>query len=125
MIPEAFLQRFEDRALQEALATNLASLTYKRYVENSHARFETVHQSHIFLNILNKQNKSIQYTMEKEDESRLDVTIINTGAAKYEFKIHRKNAITNVQIKPHSCVHSALIRGIFNRVCIQSKEVMF
>ena len=31
----------------------------------------------------------------------LDVTIINTGAGKYEFKIHRKNAITNVQIKPH------------------------
>ena len=53
VIPEAFLQRFEDRALQEALATNLASLTYKRSVENSHARFETVHQSHIFLNILN------------------------------------------------------------------------
>ena len=125
VIPEAFLQRFEDRALQEALATNLASLTYKRSVENSHARFETVHQSHIFLNILNKQNKSIQYTMEKEDESRLDVTIINTSAGKYEFKIHRKNAITNVQTKPHSYVHSALIRGIFNRVCIQSKEVMF
>ena len=114
-----------DRALQGALATNLAPLTYKRYVDNSHARFETVHQSHIFLNILNKQNKAIQYTMEKEDESRLDVSIINTGAAKFEFKIHRKNAITNVQIKPHSYVNPALIRGIFNRVCIQSKEVVF
>ena len=44
--------------------------------------------------------------MEKEDQSCklnfLDVTIINTGAGKYEFKIHRKIAITNVQIKPHS-----------------------
>ena len=42
----------------------------------------------------------------KEGQSRklnfLDVTIINTGAGKYEFTIHRKNAITNVQIKPHS-----------------------
>ena len=94
VIPEAFLQSFEDRALQEALATSLAPLTYKRYVDNSHARFETVHQSHIFLNILNKQNKSVQYTMEKEDESHklnfLDVTIINTVAGEYEFKIHRK-----------------------------------
>ena len=44
--------------------------------------------------------------MEKEDQSRklnfLDVTIISTGVRKYEFKIYRKNAITNVQIKLHS-----------------------
>ena len=33
MILEAFLQRLEDGALQEALATNLAPLTYKRYVD--------------------------------------------------------------------------------------------
>ena len=44
--------------------------------------------------------------MEKEDHSRklkiLDVTIINTGTGKYEFKINRKNAMLNVQIKTHS-----------------------
>ena len=55
--------------------------------------------------------------MEKEDQSQkldfLDVTIINIGAGKYEFKIHRKNAITNVQMKPHSFVNPSLIRGIF------------
>ena len=54
--------------------------------------------------------------MEKEDQSRklniLDVTIINTDAGKYEFKIHWKNAISNVQIKPHSYVNPALIRGL-------------
>ena len=54
VISEAFLQRLEDRALQEALASNLAPLTYKRYVDDSHARLKTVHQSHSFLNILNK-----------------------------------------------------------------------
>ena len=70
MISEAFLQSLEDSALQEALTTNLAPLTYKRCVDDSHARFETVHQSHSFLNILNKQNKAIKYTMEKEDQSR-------------------------------------------------------
>ena len=67
--------------------------------------------------------------MEKEDQSRklnfLDVTLISTGTVKYEFKIHRKNAITNVLIKPHSYVNPALIRGIFQRICTQSKEVMF
>ena len=117
VISEAFLQRLEDRAMHEALATNLAPLTYKRHVDDNHARFETVHQSHSFLIILNKQNKAIKYTMEKEDQLHtlnfLDVTIINTGAGKYEFKIHRKNAITNVQIKQHSYVNAALIRGIF------------
>ena len=67
VISKAFLQKhLEDRATQEALATNLAQLTYKRYVDDSHARLETVHQSHSFLNILNKQNKAIQYTMEKK-----------------------------------------------------------
>ena len=76
---------------------------YKKYVDDSHAKFETVHQCHSFLNILNNQNKAIQYTMEKEDQSLklnfLDVTIINSGEGKYEFKIHQKNAMTNVQIK--------------------------
>ena len=66
VISEAFLQRLEDRAMQEALATNLALLMYKRYVNDSHARFETVHQSHSFLNISNSQNKAVQYTMDEK-----------------------------------------------------------
>ena len=70
--------------MQEAQATNLAPLTYKRQADDNHARFETVQQSHSFLNISNKQNKVIQYTIEKEDQTRklnfLDVTIINTVA---------------------------------------------
>ena len=127
VISEAFLQRLEDRALQEALATNVAQLMYKRYVDDSHARLETVHQSHSFLNILNKHHKAIKYTMEKEDQWRklkfLDVTIINTDAGKYEFKIHRKNAITNVQIKPHSYVNPALIRGIFKGFVSRAKKL--
>ena len=51
VISEAFLQRLEDRSLQEVRATNLAPLTDKRYADNSHERFETEHQSHSFLNI--------------------------------------------------------------------------
>ena len=127
VISEAFLQRLEDKTIQEALATNLAPLTYKRYVDDSHARFETVHQSHNFLNILNKQNRAIQCTIEKEDQSQkrnfLDVTIINTGAGKYEFKIHRKNAITSVQIKPHSFANPTLIEGIFKGFVSRAKRL--
>ena len=80
--------------MQEALATNLAPLTYKRYVDDSDARSKTVHQSHSLLNILNEQIKVIQYTMEKEDQSQnlnfLDVTIINTGAVKMSLKYIKK-----------------------------------
>ena len=65
--------------------------------------------------------------MEKEDQSRklnfLDLTIINTGTGKYEFKIHRKNPITNVQIKPHSYVNPALIRGIFKGFVSRAKKL--
>ena len=65
--------------------------------------------------------------MEKEDQSRklnfLDVTFINTGAWKNEFKIHRKNAITNVQIKPHSLVNPALIRDIFKGFVYRAKKL--
>ena len=63
VISEAVLRRLEDKAIQEALTTNLAPLTYERYVYDSHARFETVQQFHSFLNILNKQNKSMPYSM--------------------------------------------------------------
>ena len=67
--------------------------------------------------------------MEKEDQSRklsfLDLTIINTGTVKYEFKIHRKNAIINVQIKPHSYVNPALIRWIFKGFVSRAKKLCF
>ena len=59
---------------------------------------------------------SIKYTIESEDASKsinfLDVNIKNDGNGKYEFKIHRKNAITNVQIKPTSNHDTKIIQGV-------------
>ena len=67
--------------------------------------------------------------MEKEDQSRklnfLDVAIINTGAGKYEFKIYRKNAITNVQIKLYSYFSPALVRDIFKGFVSRAKKLCF
>ena len=77
-ISEAFLQRLEDRALQETQIANLAPLMHKRYVDDSHARFETVHQSHSFLNILNKQN-----TMGKENQSQKLNIMYNDSYSSY------------------------------------------
>ena len=39
---------------------SLTLLMYKRYVDDSQARFETVNQSHSCQNILNKQKKAIK-----------------------------------------------------------------
>ena len=64
--------------------------------------------------------------MEREDQSQklnfLDVTIINTGAG--DFKLHRKNTITNVQIKPHSFINAPLIRGIFKGFVSRAKKLI-
>ena len=92
VISKTFIQCLEDKVIQEAVTTNLTLLTDKMDVDDSHTRFETVHNSHSFLNILKKHNKAIQYAIEKEDESQtlnyLDLKIINIGAEKYEFKKH-------------------------------------
>ena len=70
-----------------------------------------------FLDVLNSQNPQIQYTIEKENEQNkfnfLDVTIKNRGTGKYEFDVHRKNAITNVTIKPNSYVDPKHVTSIF------------
>ena len=64
--------------------------------------------------------------MEKENQSHklnfLNVTVINTGAGKYEFKIHQKNVVADVQIKPNSNVNPALIRGIFKEFVSTAKK---
>ncbi|XP_065642196.1 uncharacterized protein LOC136073864 [Hydra vulgaris] len=57
------------------------------------------------------------YTMEIENENNtlnfLDVTIINNKTGTYDFKVYRKDALTNVQIKPSSCHDPKIINGIF------------
>ena len=43
----------------------------------------------------------------------MDINITNTINNKYEFKVHRKNAITNIHIKPTSCIDPNIIKSIF------------
>ena len=66
---------------------------------------------------LNKQDPAIQYTIEYENENKslnfLDINITNTINNKYEFKVHRKNAITNIHIKPTSCIDPNIIKSVF------------
>ena len=41
------------------------------------------------------------------------IIIENKATETYNFKIYRKNAITNVQIKKNSCVDSKVTQGVF------------
>ena len=69
-----------------------------------------------FLLELNSQDPKIQYTVEKENDgelSFLDINIRNNREGSYEFKVFRKDAITNVQIKPNSSINPNIINGVF------------
>ena len=46
---------------------------------------------------------------DKKELGYLDILIINNGHGKYDFKIHRKDTITNVQLKPNSCMNPKII----------------
>ena len=89
-----------------AFAVNISPKTFKHCVDDSHVRFENKQKSFQFLQILNKQDSSIQYTIEFENNQKqlnfLDITITNNRTNSYDFKILRKPAITNVQIKSNS-----------------------
>ncbi|XP_065671659.1 uncharacterized protein LOC136089535 [Hydra vulgaris] len=74
-------------------------------------------ESERFLGLLNNQDTNIKYTIEKESDSHtinfLDLSITNNKSGTYVFNIYRKDAITNVQTKPHSCHDSKIIYGVF------------
>ncbi|XP_065642427.1 uncharacterized protein LOC136074056 [Hydra vulgaris] len=108
VLAESFLQHLEKRALNTALKNNpLIDLkSFYRNVDDSHARFPNIAHANQFKRILNQQHPKIQYTIELENDKKtlnfLDISKINNKSGKYEFKIHRKNAITNIQVKATS-----------------------
>ena len=60
---EAYLQHLESRALSQAI--NCCPKTFRRYVDDSHVRFNKNADADESLDILNSQDCKIQYTMEK------------------------------------------------------------
>ncbi|XP_065678099.1 uncharacterized protein LOC136093107 [Hydra vulgaris] len=100
VMAEAFLQNIERKALNIAIIHTSEPKSYKRYVDDCHARFASIKQQQMFLNILNKQHPAIKYTVELENDLKqlnfLDINITNLGSNTYEFQIHRKEAIKNV-----------------------------
>ena len=116
VVAEGYLQFLENKAIQIAINTNVAPKTYLRYVDDSHARFDDGNQVEEFREILNSQDPKIQYTVEHEENGSLpflDVNVINNGEGAYEFQVYRKDAITNLMIKPNSSVDPNMYKGVF------------
>ena len=117
VIAEGFLQHIEDKAIREALSVNVAPKSFRRYVDDSHARFDKHGQAESFLENINAQEPNIQYTIKWEDHNKtlpfLDILIENNKTGNYDFKIHCKSAITNVQIKKTSCLDPKITQGVF------------
>ncbi|XP_065665092.1 uncharacterized protein LOC136086710 [Hydra vulgaris] len=117
VVAEAFLQHLEKKILRVAEINLSSPKSFKRYVDDSHARFDSLEKHDKFLELLNQQDPAIQYTSEIKNKRKelnfLDITIINTNNFYYDFKIHRKPAITNIQIKPNSNINPAITSGVF------------
>ena len=117
VIAEGYLQYIEKKAITVAIEKGVAPVTFTRYVDDSHARFKgSIEKAEEFKMILNAQDPKIQYTIEREEGGKLnflDVTCINNGNSHYEFEVFRKDAITNIQLKPHSSVNPEIFAGVF------------
>ena len=70
VLSKCYLQRIEHISTTQAPTINLVPKTFKRFVDDSNARFNNREQSLLFLDILNSQDPSIQYTIEFENENK-------------------------------------------------------
>ena len=127
VMAEGYLQYLEINALNSATIQNVAPKTFKRYVDDSHTRFTKLEQAEKFLGILNEQDPKIQYTMEIEDTTKslafLDVQIRNDGSGSYDCKVYRKDAITNVQMKPHSSINPSILDSVFKGFLVRAHRI--
>ena len=91
---------------------------FRSFVDNSHARFQNRSHANKFLGILNKQDPAIKYTVEfeahKHSLNLLGINITNnTTNRKYQFKVHGKDAITNIHIRLNSCIDPSITKSVF------------
>ena len=81
-------QIIENISIRWTLTINTAPKMFKRLFDDSHAKSKTGEQSLEFLNILNSQDPSMQYTTELKNENKqlsfLDVIITNTSNNSYD-----------------------------------------
>ena len=129
ILAESFLQTLEKTALTIArsLSPPVAPITHKRYVDDTHDRFNNKEESEEFLKILNEQESRIKFEPEYENANKelnfLDTTVINNNQGHYNFKLFRKDAITNIQIKPNSCHDEKTKIGVFKGYISRARSI--
>ena len=129
VMAESYLQYLEGKAIHEALHEQppVDPMSLRRFVDDSHARFYLLLKAEKFKDILNRQDRRVQYTMEIENENKalefMEVETRNNGRGKYEFKVFRKAAITNVQVKPTSSHDPKIIAGIFKGFIHRARRI--
>ena len=62
--------------------------------------------------------------IKKSLKNFLDIKIKKNNGI-YESDVHRKPALTNIQIKTHSCLPTGTITSIFNGFIARSPKVLF
>ena len=129
VLAEGYLQFLEAKAFREALHQQppLQPKTFRRFVDDSHSRFQLLLEAQNFRTVLNRQDPRVQYTMEVEKEDKslafLRIRTVNSGKGRYEFDVYRKEAITNVQVKPNSCHDPRILQGIFKGFVHQAFKI--
>ena len=115
------------RKIALSFVLNVSPKTFKRYVDDKHVRFENKQESLQFLVILNKSQPFIRYNTEFENDQKqlnlLDITITNSGTNPYDFKIFRKPAVTNVQIKSNSNMAANISVSVFERFLSRAYKI--
>ena len=56
VMAESYLKHFAEKAISVALSRNVSLISFKRYMEDSHARFENSSDADTFLEILRSQD---------------------------------------------------------------------
>ena len=90
--------------------------------------FKKVQTQIHFGEIVNKQDPVMKYTVEFEDHKHLlnflDINITsNISNGKYEFKVHRKDIITNIHIKPNSFINPSITKSVFEGFLYQAHAI--
>ena len=118
VMTESYLQYLEEKAISIAEENTVAPITYRRYVNDLHSRFNDADRAGQFLKILNSQDEKIQYTIETENNQKnlafLDILKENNQTGTYDFKVCRRDVTKNVQIKLKSGIDPKTTKELFN-----------
>ena len=106
VLSESYLQNLEKNAIELALTFDIAPKTFRRYVDDSHARFGSRSSATEFLNVLNSQDLQIQYTIEYENDHKelnfSEVTIRKKLNHSYDFAVYRLDKTAFQHLLKHS-----------------------